>query len=239
MQTLVWTIETIEYSDSKEVVILHCKIEKKSSFQEGQFMLLGAEIDGKLVKRSYSISSTNQILQEKNIICFGIKRTSDGVFSTWAMQVAKIWDTITMTWPLGKFVDQGQSGNYLFLSVGSGLYPCLSLYDQLLQTDKYHKIVNLFGEKQKEHIPDSVISSFTITNDRIYNQICLSRIMHDQQPHLYRSGRIQGALDDALAFLWTHDISVFLCGRPDMCKEMQEVLLDKWIAKERIMIEKY
>jgi ferredoxin-NADP reductase len=67
------------------------------------------------------------------------------------------------------------SKNYLFISVGSGLSPCFSLYTSLLQTGDYNKIVNLFGERYMDHIPAEVLQKYSLQDEKIYNQIRLSK----------------------------------------------------------------
>jgi ferredoxin-NADP reductase len=67
------------------------------------------------------------------------------------------------------------SKNYLFISVGSGLSPCFSIYTQLLQTGNYDKIVNLFGERYLDHIPDEVCQQYSLQDPKIHNTICLSK----------------------------------------------------------------
>lgn len=97
MLTTTGVITTIDYSPSGDVVILHVQVTEPLSFAEGQFMLLQTLIDNKIVKRSYSICSTNQDLQDRQIISFSIKRKDNGVFSTWATKVARPGMQITMT----------------------------------------------------------------------------------------------------------------------------------------------
>lgn len=201
MITTTGLITHIEYAPSGEVVVMQVQIAEPLSFAEGQFMMLQTLIDGKIVKRSYSISSTNAQLQEQQTISFSIKRKENGVFSTWATKTAKPGMKLTMTGPLGRFIDKQTSRNYLFVSVGSGLSPCLSLYDHLIHTGNYNKIANLFGEKKIDHIPDTVLASYTKMDDRVYNQICLSREQTNRYPTVTRSGYVQEALSGALEFL--------------------------------------
>ena len=111
--------------------------------------------------------------------------------------------------------------------MGSGLSPCLSIYDHLIHTDRYDKIANLFGEKNIDHIPHSVLASYTKMDDRVYNQICLSREMHTSHEKILRSGYVQEAIYDALAFLATDDIVAFVCGLPAMCDDVRDILLTK------------
>lgn len=87
----------VEYSPSREVVILRCQVTEPFSFLEGQFMMLQTLIGDEIVKRAYSIYSTNQDLQDGQTISFCIKRKEGGLFSTRATQVAQEGMQITMT----------------------------------------------------------------------------------------------------------------------------------------------
>lgn len=237
MITTQWLITSLDYSASRDVVILHVQVTEPFSFLEGQFMMLQTLIGDKIIKRAYSIYSTNYQLQDSQIISFCIKRKDWWVFSTWATQVAKEGMQITMVWPLWKFIDTGLSKNYLFISVGSGLSPCFSLYQQLLQNWNYNKIANLFGERYVEHIPSEVLDKYSLQNDKIYNQICLSKEKNIWDT--MRHGYVQDGLDSALQFLHTQDITIFICGLPAMCDDVATRLLNKWFEKNQLIIEKY
>lgn len=202
-------------------------------------MLLQTLIDDKIVKRSYSICSSNQTLQDEWIISFSIKQKEQGVFSTRSTQTAQPGMKIKMTWPLWKFVDPKSSRNYLFVSVGSGLSPCWSLYQWLLVSQDYDKIANLFGERYFSHVPQSVLDSYHISSPHIYHQLCLSKDDQFLADPLIRNGYVQDALDDALEFLDSNNITVFICGLPVMCNHVKDILLAKWFAKEQLIIEKY
>lgn len=239
MLTTQWTIHHITHSPSGDVVIITCQVEEVFTFFEGQFMVLQTLIGDKIIKRSYSIYSTNQQLQDTKTISFCIKRKDQWVFSTRATQVAAVGMQITMTWPVGRFVDDGASRNYLFISVGSGLSPCFSIYQQLIRTDQYNKIANLFGERYLDHIPWEVLDAYSIQSEKIHNQICLSK---EEQIPAYAGmtqGYVQSGLDDALDFLGTQDVTVFVCWLPAMCDEVAQILQDKGIEKRRVIIEKY
>ena len=237
MLTTQWTIHHITHSPSGDVVIITCQVEEVFTFFEGQFMVLQTLIGDKIIKRSYSIYSTNQQLQDTKTISFCIKRKDQWVFSTRATQVAAVGMQITMTWPVGRFVDDSASRNYLFISVGSGLSPCFSIYQQLIRTDQYNKIANLFGERVLDHIPWEVLDAYSIQSEKIHNQICLSK-----EEHIWsgmKSWYVQSGIDDALVFLGTQDVTVFVCWLPAMCDEVAQILQDKGIEKRRLIIEKY
>lgn len=246
------TITHITHSESKDVVIITCQLETVFEFMEWQFMVLQTLIDGKFVKRSYSIYSTNQQLQDSKTISFCIKRKEAGVFSTWSTQVAKVGMKIDMVWPVGRFVDDKQSRNYLFISVGSGLSPCFSLYQQLLHTGNYDKIANIFGERYLNHIPSEVLDAYSVQTEKVHNQIMLSK---DTMPEgkispLWKERgwgwgkHVQDGIAEALQFFTLHsslftDITVFICWLPAMCDDVSQQLQTLWIPKQRLIIEKY
>lgn len=237
MITTTGLITDLEYSPSWDVVIIHTQVTEPLNFLEWQFMLLQTLIGDKIVKRSYSIYSTNSQLQDSQIISFCIKRKEWWIFSTWATKEAKVGMQITMTWPLGKFVDNHTSDKYMFVSVWSGLSPCYSIYMDLLEKKSYNKIANLFGERYIAHIPAEVLESYSIQNESIHNQIFLS-----QEENIWPSMRkwyVQSWLDSALEFLNTKDITVFICGLPAMCDDVAAQLIEKGIPKEQLIIEKY
>lgn len=237
MITTDWLIIDTHYSLSKDVVIIDVQIMEPFSFLEGQFMMLQTLIGDKIVKRAYSIYSTNQQLQDTQTISFCIKRKEWGLFSTRATKTAKVGMKITLTGPLGKFIDSWLSRNYLFISVGSWLSPCFSIYQQLLQTWVYDKIVNLFWERYLDHIPDEVLDKYLLQNKEVYNQICLSKEENILQ--WMRKGYVQDWLEDALQFLWTTDCMIFICWLPAMCDDIANRLIDKNFKKEQLIIEKY
>ena len=237
MLTTQWVITDIQYSPSGDVVILQLKSDELFSFLEGQFMMLQTLIDDKIVKRAYSICSTNQQLQDSQTISFCIKRKEWGLFSTRATQAAKVGMKITMTWPVGKFVDTGVHKDYVFISVGSGLSPCFSIYTHLLQNWNYNKIANLFGERYLDHIPAEVLEQYSLQSDTIYNQICLSKEQHISQ--WMRQWYVQDWLQDALDFVNTKSCTVFICGLPAMCDDVAQLLLERWFEKSQLVIEKY
>lgn len=125
-------------------------------------------------------------------------------------------------------VDPQVSTKYLFVAVGSGLSPVLSLYNDIIAEKKLHtKAAFLFGERRFAHILPDIHDLYTHTlknNDPdIYTQFFLSQDTHD----LYTTGRIQAGLDQALVHLGSTDIQCFLCGKPEMVTDVVDILLNK------------
>lgn len=216
------------------------------SFKEGQFMFLEipgvTRADGSALKNAYSIGTTSHFLQETGEIGFIVKKASiDGV-SDFLTQRIQVGDRVHMKGPLGHFFDKHQSQNYLMISIGSGVTPIVSLYEHLVHESKeYNKIANIFGERYIDEVLPSVRKLFTDeqkTKDSIRHYCCLSR--EEQPPKGRHTWYVQTQLENALQFLENpNDLHVFLCGKPAMCDEVEQILETHGINKTQCTVEKY
>lgn len=240
------TISHIDYSPSGDVILLYCKTNNTPEwwFKSGQFMLLTATIDDKVIKRSYSIATTPPLFSDQWLIGFSIKCIEGWVFSTRATQVAKPGDTLTMTGPLWHMTDDESMDDYLLISAGSWLSPIYSIYHSLLTSSRPIRIANIFGERYFSHIlpcvhHDWVVSSWAKAKAPIidiYSQCFLSQDEHDG----YTIGRVQLWLANALDRLATTQIKVFICWAPAMVDEVRSLLIAEYgIDPLNIKFEKY
>lgn len=241
-------ITHIEYSPSKEVALVTCKPQAVFPFKEWQFMMISSShIHSELwkpLKKPYSIATTNEQLQTDWTIWFVVKKVRDGFMSDYLTRQAIVWDILYLQWPVWHMVDKNISGRYLLISTWSGLSPITSLYTALRKNPQ-NKIANLFGERYHAHVLPSVEKLFSENTDHIYHQLFLSKqewlssSWIQPKSAKYSLWRMQGWLDNALAFLWTTDISVFICGKPEMVDDVRKILTEKWVDTSRIQFEKY
>lgn len=233
-------ITHIEYSHSKEVTLVRCKPSLPFSFKEWQFMMITSahvhEGLWKPLKKPYSIATTNAELQQDGTVGFVVKKSREWFMSDYLTTQIAVGDTIYLQWPAGHMVDQKLTSNYLLISVGSGLSPMVSLYIAL-QENPNNKIANLFGERYHAHVLPSVEALFSKQSDNVYNQLFLSK--EENLSAQYTLGYIQDGLEKALQFLGSSDISVFICGKPEMVDDVKRKLIDTGIEPQRIKAEKY
>ncbi|WP_119967737.1 hybrid-cluster NAD(P)-dependent oxidoreductase [Shewanella japonica] len=104
----------------------------KFNYKPGQFITLKLEIDGEMVYRSYTMSSSPS---RPYSIVVTIKRIPDGKVSNFAADNINEGDVISALGPDGVFnlVDV-KADKYLFLSAGSGITPMYSMSRWLLDT---------------------------------------------------------------------------------------------------------
>lgn len=106
--------------------------EKLFRYQPGQFITLEIPIENKIVRRSYTISSSPS---RPYSISVTVKRAEGGLISNWLHDKLNIGVALFATGPNGKFTCTGdEAAPYLFISGGSGVTPVMSMARWLRDT---------------------------------------------------------------------------------------------------------
>ena len=138
--------------------------------------------------------------------------------------------------------DTAPTDRYLLVSVGSGVSPMVALYTRLvheqIQGQSAIRVANLFGESYWSSVVPEVATLFREENPQVENFFFISR---DEAVEAgCRQGHVQDGLDEALAFLGpVPGIQVLLCGKPEMVKQMEDLLIAKGFDKSQLKSEKY
>src|ERR1700742_4855259 len=112
-------------------------------FQNGQFAMIGLEVNGRPLLRAYSMASANY---EENLEFFSIK-VQDGPLTS-RLQHLKVGDTILVgRKPTGTLLTSNLlPGKHLYLlATGTGLAPFMSLIKDPDVYDLYEKVVLIHG----------------------------------------------------------------------------------------------
>ena len=96
----------------------------------GHFIMINKMLDGKLVRRAYSISSSPL---EKRFIDLTIKRVENGVFSNYMFDNAQAGDIFGIDGPYGKFVYKDSDDDVLLLGAGCGAAPLRAILKYILE----------------------------------------------------------------------------------------------------------
>jgi 2Fe-2S type ferredoxin len=91
----------------------------------GQFVTLEVPIDGKIIRRSYTISATPS---RPHAISVTVKRVEGGQISNWLHDNLQVGSTLFLNGPNGTFTClPHDTGPYLFISGGSGITPVMAM----------------------------------------------------------------------------------------------------------------
>jgi ferredoxin-NADP reductase len=95
------------------------------SYKPGQFVTFILAIDGREVRRSYSMSSSPS---RPHMLEVTVKRMPGGLVSNWFCDHVKLGDVLTVKGPTGKFTCFNYPSNkMLFIGAGCGITPILSM----------------------------------------------------------------------------------------------------------------
>lgn len=209
-------------------------------FKNGQFVMIGLEVDGKPLMRAYSIASANY---EEELEFFSIK-VPDGPLTSILQQV-KVGDELLVSKkPTGTLVldDLNPGKNLYFLSSGTGLAPFLALIRDPETYEKFDKVILVHGTR----LVSELAYQDLILNDLPNNEFFVELGIRDKLVYYptvtrepYRNqGRVTTAIETGELFekiglppFNPETDRAMLCGSPAFLKDVA-ALLDKAGLKE-------
>lgn len=207
-------------------------------FTAGQYLTLKTEVEGREVRRSYSISSgpTDGELR------VAIRQVEGGLFSTFANENIGPGDRIEVMKPDGRFVlrpDVEREGHYVCIAAGSGITPVLSIVRAALLCEPKSSVTVVYGNRAT----GSVIFREELEDlkNRFPARLSLLHVLtRELQEAPMLNGRIDRAkLDTMLGRLIDTDgtDAFFLCGPQEMIEAATTALADKGVDATRIRAE--
>ena len=208
------------------------------SFKAGQYITIKTNIEGKEVRRAYSLCTPPDSEHFK----VTVKEVPGGTFSVIANNKLKAGDTLEVHPPEGKFIFEPSSTDkhrhYVAFAAGSGITPVLSILKTVLKTEPHSRFVLVYGNKS----PNETIFFRELLElqgkfpDRLFIDFVYSQAK--EQESLY--GRIDRSTVNFIVqnkFKGEEFEKFYLCGPEEMINTVSEVLLNKDIPKEKILFE--
>lgn len=119
-------------------------------FLPGQYLTLRTLIDGKEVRRSYSICSA-----PGDELRVAVKKVDQGKFSGYVNGTLKAGDELEVMPPLGKFTPRAgdqKAKKYLAFAAGSGITPVIGIMKSVLQQEPDSEFTLVYGNKNRGSI---------------------------------------------------------------------------------------
>ena len=208
-------------------------------FENGHFVMVGLNIEGRPLMRAYSIASPNY---EEQIEFFSIK-VQDGPLTS-RLQNIKIGDDIFVSAkPTGTLVvDHLLTGKNLYLiSTGTGLAPFMSIIQDPSVYEKYEKVILTHGVRDVSELAyEDFILSELPRNEFFGNEVRNQLIYYPTvtREDFKTTGRLtdhmsSGELFDRIGLPQPNpsDDRFMICGGPSMLKDTCEIL-DRWNFEE-------
>ena len=116
------------------------------TFIAGQYLNLRLTLDGKEIRRAYSICSSPENCELR----IAVKAVKNGAFSQFANTKLKAGDILEVGKPEGKFTFEPESHhqkNYVAFVAGSGITPVMSILKSVLKSEPKSSFVLVYGNK--------------------------------------------------------------------------------------------
>ncbi len=206
------------------------------TFKPGQFMLFDValiENHSDVQTRAFSIASAPQ----ENDIVFVAKMVPGGRASRWIVEAMGDDATVTMKGPFGNFVLDTQTQNdYLFIATSTGNAPFRSQVIDALSRGDTRRMDIIFGFKSEEDLFwIEEMEAITKQHPNVFLHVALSDPSPQWKGH---KGRVQTLIPQIVTDFSRK--SVYVCGNPDMTKEVKELALKTWgVDKKNLHVEGY
>ncbi|MDB5362735.1 MAG: ferredoxin--NADP(+) reductase [Rhodospirillales bacterium] len=204
-------------------------------FQNGQFTMMGLEIDGRPLLRAYSLVSANH---EENLEFFSIKVANGPLTSR--LQHLKVGDEILVgRKPVGTLLlDNLLPGKTLYLlSTGTGLAPFLGVIKDPDVYERYERVVLVHGCRYVAELAYQDLITDELPNNEFFGDMVRDKLVYYPtvtRDQFRNTGRITDLIQSGKLFsdlgLPSFDVlhdRIMLCGSPGMLKDTQKILEDK------------
>ena len=201
-------------------------------FENGQFVMIGLEVDGRPLARAYSVASPNY---DEHLEFLSIKVQNGPLTSR--LQHIKVGDELLVSRkPTGTLVihDLKPAKNLYLFSTGTGLAPYMSLIQDIEVYDRFEKVVLVHGVRKindlaykdfiENDLPNNEFFGEEIRNQLIYYPTVTRESFKNEGrlTDLVKSGKL---FDDiGLSKMNPIDDRAMICGSPEMLKDTQDLL---------------
>lgn len=201
----------------------------------GQFLTLNLEIEGKKVKRSYTIASSPS---QRDYIEITVKREDQGLVSRHLHDTLKIGDRIEVSAPSGKFTFTGAEHESIVLIAGGvGVTPMMSVLRYLTANCWSKEIFFVFGVRT----PEDIIfrEELEYLEKRHANlKVWITVSQAAEAEWKGATGRLSAeALDQAVPSIQSRLIHI--CGPGPMMDGTKQILLEMGVPKAQIKMEAF
>ncbi len=229
-------------NETSDAISIHFEKNTDIEYKSGQFLTFIVEINGKEVRRSYSLCSSPFT---DDHLAVAIKRVEGGLVSNYLPDNLKKGDMVKIMEPMGSFTTEYQPENkrhVVMFAGGSGITPMLSLIKSLLHKEEKTVVTLIYANRGE----DSIIFKKLLDEYQIKYEGRL-HVIHivDQAPMNWQG--FSGLLNkDMLVELferipdWGPEHTTYLmCGPEGMMKNVNGLLKERGISEDKIFKESF
>lgn len=210
-------------------------------FENGHFIMIGLEVEGKPLMRAYSVASANY---QPELEFFSIK-VPDGPLTS-RLQNIQVGDRVIMsTKPTGTLIAGNlKPGKHLYLlGTGTGLAPFLSIIRDPDIYERFEKIILVHGVRHVSELAYQQLIEEALPQDEYLGDCVREQLIYyptvTREPYKH-NGRITDLITSGKLFLdiglpkpTSDDDRFMLCGSPSMLKDLCRILDERGFTESR------
>jgi ring-1,2-phenylacetyl-CoA epoxidase subunit PaaE len=214
--------------------------ENEFRFLPGQHLSVQTILDGKPVRRTYSICS----VPGQAPLEIGVRIQPGGIFSTFVANELKLGDELQVMPPFGQFhtdIEPGSAKTYLAFAAGSGITPILSIMRATLEGEPGSRFLLFYGNRMqrttmfiddlyalKNRFPERLQLYFLFSREEQEFEILGGKLDEKKVVELYESFCVGLKPDTA-----------FICGPDTMIETVRNTLIHIGMEESGIHTERY
>ena len=230
-----------ETADSMRVTLqVPEKLKEEYDFLPGQHLPIQISVDGKMIRRTYSICS----VPGEQTLVLGVRVQPGGSFSGFIANELAAGDELDVMPPFGQFhanLDAESSKTYLGFAAGSGITPIMSIVRATLEGEPLAKFVLFYGNRRQSTTMffDDVYALKNRFPERLQLYFLFSQ---EEQEFPIFSGRLDDAKVRELVADFCSGLEpdeAFVCGPDTMIETVRNALSELGVDTENIHAERY
>lgn len=205
-------------------------------FQAGQHLTVKHRIDGKEVRRNYSICTS----AASGELAIGVRHIGGGAFSTFAVESLQAGDVLELMTPTGSFgapLHPLARHDYVAVAAGSGITPILSILRTTMEIETDSRFTLIYGNRTADS------TMFAAELDELEARYAdRLRIFHVRSADSHHPEFLRGRIDLPMIrrLLGSPVTSVdrwYLCGPGDLVTTLHRGLVVEEVPTEQIHLE--
>lgn len=205
------------------------------TYLAGQFLTLSVVIDGKPIKRAYTVASHPC---DKKMLEITIKREENGLVSRYMHDVIHEGDLIDLEAASGKLTFSGVTGEGIVLIGGGvGITPLMSVLRCLISCGMKNEIHLLYACKSlEEFVYHEELRQLRERNPNFKLLVAVEKL-DGTFPGAYEGRLTKEKIHEAVPKITS--LRVHLCGPPKMMEAIKAILVELKVPKEQIKEEAF
>lgn len=222
---------------AKDAVNLVFESPEHFQYQPGQFITIIKEVNGKKIRRAYSLCTTPF---EDDCPAVTVKRVPGGAMSNYLNDHISAGDQVQIMEPMGIFTTDFDSTNkrrIIFFGGGSGITPLMSILRSVLLKEPESEVVLVYGNRSEEFIIFKELIEKLQTN--FHDRFKVIHILEEG------TGDYVGRPNQDMLLDICNEVGVdastecFICGPQPMMDLVAQTLPKAGVSKDKVRMESF